>query len=170
MRRPVSSWRILLVSVLVATTGCVPTQPFYLHEDGDLSHYIDKATQAEHPDACQAPLADVQQSQRPLSPNHPEFQEFWDLTLEECVAIALLNTKNIRGGTSARLQNGQIFAGTQEGSQVLNAVGRFVTTYDVAVVESNPGQQVGGLSGFLNNGASGALLGPSTDGGVANAR
>ena len=72
------------------------------------------------------------------------------------MAIALLNTKNIRGSSSARLQNGQIFAGTQEGSQVLSAVGRFITTYDVAVVESNPGQQVGGLSGFLNNGASGA--------------
>jgi hypothetical protein len=170
MRRPVSTWRILLVSLLIAATGCAPTQPFYLHEDGDLSHYIEKSTQAEHPDLDSVPLADVQHSQRPLSLSHPEFREFWDLTLEECVAIALLNTKNIRGGQAARLQNGQIFAGTQEGSQVLNAVGRFVTTYDVAVVESNPGQQVGGLSGFLNNGAGGALNGPSTDGGVANVR
>src|SRR5436853_1543821 len=137
MRRPATSWRVVLVCLLVATTGCSPTQPFYLHEDGDLSHYIDKAIHAESPDLVAPPISEVGGSLRPLSVNHPEFKEFWDLTLEECVALALLNTKNIRGGTAARLQNGQIFAGTQEASQVLNAVGRFVTTYDAAVVEAS---------------------------------
>src|SRR5439155_15765939 len=117
MRRPATSWRVVLVCLLVATTGCSPTQPFYLHEDGDLSHYIDKAIHAESPDLASAPISEVGGSLRPLSVNHPEFKEFWDLTLEECVALALLNTKNIRGGTAARLHNGQIFAGTQEGSQ-----------------------------------------------------
>src|SRR6478735_6416350 len=173
MRRPVSSWRFFIVGLLVAATGCVPTQPFYLHEDGDLSHYIEKATQMETPDLHTDHLADVTQSQRPLSVSHPEFKEFWDLTLEECVAIALLNTKVIRGGTAARLQNGQIFAGTQEGVLVLNSVGRFTTTYDAAIVESNPGQQVGGLSNFLTNqnaNGGGAFNGPTTDGGLANVR
>jgi outer membrane protein TolC len=173
MRWPVSSWRVLLVCLLVATTGCVPTQPFYLHEDGDLSHYIDKATRVEHPDLHTELLQDVVQSKRPLSVLHPEFQEFWDLTLEECVAIALLNSKTIRGGSAARLQNGQIFAGTQEGALVLNAIGRFVTAYDPAIVESNPGQQIGGLSNFLTNQSAnggGAFNGPTTDGGIANVR
>ena len=170
MHRPVRTWPQLLIGALVVAGGCVPTQPFYLREDGDLSHYLEKATQAEHPDVQHPPLEDVAQSQRPLSLANPNFQGFWDLSLQECVAIALLNTKNIRGGQAARLQNGQIFAGTQEGSLVLNAVGRFVTTYDPAIVESNPGQQIGGLSNFLNNGAGGALNGPTTDGGVANVR
>src|SRR3982751_5584185 len=104
MRRPASSWRILLVSVLVAMTGCVPTQPFYLHEDGDLSHYIDKATHVEAPDLHTDILQDVAQSQRPFSVSHPEFKEFWDLSLEECIQLALLNSKIIRGGFAARLQ------------------------------------------------------------------
>src|SRR5207253_647070 len=101
MPRPASSWRVVLVCLLVATTGCSPTQPFYLHEDGDLSHYIDTAIHAESPDLLAPPISEVGGSLRPLSVNHPEFKEFWDLTLEECVAIALLNTKNIRGGTAA---------------------------------------------------------------------
>lgn len=170
MHRPDATWGSLLIGLLVVAGGCVPTQPFYLREDGDLSHYLEKATQAEHPDVEHPPLEDVAQSQRPLSLANPNFQGFWDLSLQECVAIALLNTKNIRGGQAARLQNGQIFAGTQEGSLVLNAVGRFVTTYDPAIVESNPGQQIGALSNFLNNGAGGAFNGPTTDGGVANVR
>src|SRR5581483_3500956 len=98
MRWPVSSWRVFVVGLLVATTGCVPTQPFYLHEDGDLSHYIDKATAAEHPDLHVEMLQDVVQSKRPLSVLHPDFDNFWDLSLEECVSITLQNTKIFRGG------------------------------------------------------------------------
>src|SRR5204863_3938898 len=65
------------------------------------------------------------------------------------------------------------FAGTQEGGLVLNAIGRFVTAYDPAIVESNPGQQIGGLSNFLTNQSAnggGAFNGPTTDGGIANVR
>jgi hypothetical protein len=107
MRRPVSTWRIATVCVLLAT-GCVPTQPFYLHEDGDLSHYLGKATEVEHPDLHTELLADVTQSQRPMSVSHPDFKDFWDLSLEECVSIAMANSKIIRGGSAVRLQNGQI--------------------------------------------------------------
>jgi outer membrane protein TolC len=173
MRWPASSWRKLLASVLVAMTGCVPTQPFYLHEDGDLSHYLTQATHVESPDLHTDLLQDVVQSKRPLSVLHPEFDNPWDLSLEECVAIALLNSKTIRGGTAARLQNGQIFAGTQEGALVLNSVGRFVTAYDPSIVESNPGQQIGGLSNFLTNQSAnggGAFNGPTTDSGLAGVR
>jgi outer membrane protein TolC len=169
MRRPASTWRILLVSLLVALTGCAPTQPFYLHEDGDLSHYIDKATQAEHPDAREAPLAEVEHSRRPLSLSHPEFIDFWDISLEECVSIALANSKVIRGGSAVRLQNGQLFAGTQQGALV-GQPRSFGTAYNPAISETNPGQGVGGLSGFLNNGAGGGFSSLTTDGGLANSR
>jgi outer membrane protein TolC len=173
MRRPVSCWKILRVLVLVATAGCVPTQPFYLHEDGDLSHYINKAVEAEHPDVHAPPLADVTDALRPLSISHPEFKEFWDLSLQDCVAIALNNMKIFRGGRPVALVNGQITPGSRaEGlaEQPINVS----TVYNPAIVESNPGQQIGGLSNFLlqpnAQGANSGLTGATTDGGIAGVR
>jgi outer membrane protein TolC len=165
MSRPVASWRILLVLALVAATGCHPTQPFYLHEDGDLSHYLDKATQTETPDLDAPPLAEVEHAERPLTLSHPEFKEFWDLTLEECVSICLNNSKVIRGGQAARLQNGTLTAGTSEGSIVTNSLGRFFgTSLDAAIVESNPGFQQFSLFGQPT------AEGGSVDGGIAGVR
>jgi outer membrane protein TolC len=157
MIRRIHSWRYLLIPFLMATTGCVPTQPFYLHESGDLSHYLDKATQTEIPDLEQQPLEEVSQAKSPFTLSRPEYDEIWELSVEDCVSIALANTKTIRGGTAARLQNGQLVSGTQEGSLVLNSVGRaFASSYDAAIVETNPGA----TSNF----------GPTTDGGVSNSR
>jgi outer membrane protein TolC len=185
MRWPVSSWRVFAVCLAFASGGCVPTQPFYLHEDGDLSTYIDKATKVEYPDTHTEVLLDVAQSERPLSVFHPDFKEFWDLTLEECVSIALQNSKVLRGGQTPALQNGQLSAGTREGTLVEQAgaggggigAGGFSSTYDTAIVESNPGQQIGGVQSFLLNpasiqaGNSGSNFnGSTTDGGIANVR
>ena len=156
MIRRFNKLRHLLIPVLIAATGCTPTQPFYLHEDGDLSHYLEKATDTETPDLDQQPLAEVSEAHSPFTLSNPEYQEIWELSLEEAVSIALANTKTIRGGTAARLQNGQLFSGTQEGSLVLNSIGRaFASSYDAAIVESNPG--------FTNTG-------PTVDGGRANVR
>ena len=116
MTRHNQSWRWILLGMLTALTGCHPTQPFYLHEDGDLSHFIDKATQQETPDVDQAPLAEVEQSHPPLTLSNPDYKEIWELSLEEVVSISLANTKLVRGGQPVRLQNGTLFAGTQEGN------------------------------------------------------
>jgi outer membrane protein TolC len=165
MRRPVASWRIVLALTVLAVAGCHPAQPFYLHEDGDLSHYLDKATQTETPDLDAHVLAEVEHASNPLTLSHPEFKEFWDLTLEECVSISLNNSKVIRGGQAARTQNGQIIAGTSEGSIVTNSLGRFFgTSYDHAIVESNPGFQQFSLFGQPTTD------GASVDGGVAGVR
>lgn len=157
MSRPLTHiLRCFLVGLLIWATGCHPTQPFYLHEDGDMSHFLDKATQTEHPDVDQMPLAEVQHAEKPLTLSNPEFKEIWELSLEEVVSISLANSKIIRGGTAVRLQSGQLVAGTGEGSLTLNSVSRaFASTYDPAITESNPG-----------NSASG----PSTDAGVAGVR
>lgn len=165
MSRPATTWRILLVCALVAATGCHPTQPFYLKEDGDLSHYLGKATQLEIPDANLAPLGEVEHSDKPLTLSNPEFKEFWDLTLEDCISIAMNNSKIIRGGLAARLQQGQLFAGTQEG----NLVGQprqFGTMYNPAIVETNPGQTIGSVSNFLQTPGGSGLNGPTVDGGL----
>ncbi len=58
-RRLRSIWAVL-TSLLIVASGCHPQQPFYLFEDGDLSHYVDKATQIEYPDALTTSLADVE--------------------------------------------------------------------------------------------------------------
>lgn len=154
MIRRLHKWRFLLIPFLMASTGCVPTQPFYLHEDGDLSHYLDKATQTETPDLHAEPLAEVSQAGTPLTLSNPEYNEIWELTLEDVVSIALANSKVIRGGITARLQNGQIFAGSQEGTLVQQPR-NFATSLNPAIVESNPG--------FTNDG-------PNVDGGNANVR
>src|SRR5262245_66443781 len=98
MRRQFRTTRIFLACMLAACAGCQPIQPFYLHEDGDLSHYLDKATQPEAPDLHHAPLAEVENTLTPFSLANPEPKEMWDLTLEEAVQIALANSRVIRGG------------------------------------------------------------------------
>jgi outer membrane protein TolC len=87
----------LLLIALTLFTGCHPMQPFYFHEDGDLSHYLDQATEPAEPDYHQAKLADVEFSEKPLTISDPEFKEIWDLSLEECISIALQNSKVLRG-------------------------------------------------------------------------
>lgn len=168
MTRPVASWRMLLVATVVATVvaaGCHPTQPFYFHEDGDLSHYLDKAVQTEHPDLHTSVLAEVEHAERPLTLSNPEFKELWALTLEDCVSICLANSKILRGGQAARLQNGTLTAGTQEGSLVTNSLGRiFASSYDAAIVESNPGFSQFSLFGQPT------ADGGSVDGGTAGVR
>ncbi len=161
MTRPVTMSRIFLVCLLAALSGCSPTQPFFLHEDGDLSHYIDKATTYAGPDLNAPVLPDVEESLTPLTLSNPEPKEMWDLSLEEVVSISLANSKILRGGTAARLFNGQLTAGTQEGVLVLNSIGRaFASIYDPAIVSSNPGQSLG----------TGANPAPFGDGGVGNVR
>ena len=42
-------WSLVLSAAMLAP-GCAPQQPFYCREDGDLSHYLDVATEIEYPD------------------------------------------------------------------------------------------------------------------------
>ena len=94
-RQTKSSLSVLLIALVVAT-GCHPTQPFYLEEDGDLSHYLDKVTELEYPDVCAASLAEVTYAEAPFTLSDPEPREIWDLSLEEVVSIAMHNSKVIR--------------------------------------------------------------------------
>jgi outer membrane protein TolC len=141
MTGPFQKLRLLLVpTLIVAMTGCHPTQPFYLHggHGNDLQYYMTKAVQTEHPDVEAPPLEEVSQARAPLTLSNPDFQELWDLKLEECVAIALNNSKIIRGGIAARLQNGTLFAGGGEGTISQNPQS-VSTIYNPSIVESHPG-------------------------------
>jgi outer membrane protein TolC len=79
------------LTVLLAT-GCAPTQPFFLNESPDLQYYLNSATRIEYPDVDVESLAETTESGPPLTIGNHDYQ-FWDLSLEECVSIALQNAK-----------------------------------------------------------------------------
>jgi outer membrane protein TolC len=130
MSRQLQTNVALLLIGLIALTGCHPTQPFYFHSDGDLSHYLDHATDIEYPDVYTASLPDAEHSFAPLTLTNPEFDEIWDLSLEECINIALQNSKVIRnlgGVTPFGFADGLV--GRTSGSP---------TVYDPAIQETAP--------------------------------
>ena len=51
-------WAVI-ASYLVSLTGCHPTQPLYFKEDGDLSHYVDVATDIDYPDTKTVGMAEA---------------------------------------------------------------------------------------------------------------
>ncbi len=130
MNRPLHRLIALLLIMVLTATGCSPTQPFYLHEDGDLSHYVATVTELENPDVEQVSLAEVTQAQSPLTLSDAEFNNFRDVTLEECVSIALQNSKVIRN-------LGSLTQFTIADGLVARTAGS-MTVYDPAVFESDP--------------------------------
>ncbi len=142
MSRQNSKLPAFFLIALMVFTGCHPTQPFYLQNDGDLSHYIDTATELESPDVAHRTLDEVRQVHSPFTLTHPEFTEYWDLTLEECVAMALQNSKNIRQGGGVNVAI----------NQTTTALGRFNASgnsiYDPAVFESSTAGVEAALSRF----------------------
>jgi outer membrane protein TolC len=127
-----------VLAVLTALSGCHPTQPFYLHERGDLAHYLDTATQIEYPDVNKAALSEAAGSQEPLTILDPQFDRFWDLTLEEAICITLYNSKVVRTLTVSPSTNIRNLADILPDS-ILRAPEAAATVYDPALVEANPG-------------------------------
>lgn len=122
---------VQLFCMLMLAVGCTPTQPFFLNESPDLRYYLDKATQIEYPDVEVASLAETTEALPPLSlGNH--WEQFWDLTLEECVSITLQNSKYFMtvAGTAEQRQNviSQFVSGTSD---------QFGSVYDVALQQTN---------------------------------
>jgi len=130
MTRQLRTPLALLLIGLTVFSGCSPTQPFYLQEDGDLSHYLDRATELAYPDVYTHPLEEVTHARRPFRVSDPEELEFWDLTLEEVVSIALQNSKILRNlGGVTQINFADSLVGRTAGS---------ASIYDVAIQESSP--------------------------------
>jgi outer membrane protein TolC len=130
MSRQLQTNVALLLIGMTVLSGCHPTQPFYFHSDGDLSHYLDMATQIEYPDVCTASLPDATHSHAPLTLTNPEFDEIWDLTLEDSITIALQNSKVIRNlGGVTPFGFADALVGRTSGSP---------TVYDPAIQETAP--------------------------------
>jgi len=120
---------VALMASAVFLGGCHPQQPFYLMEDGDLSHYLDVATEMEYSDVEEDSLDEVRQAHRPFSLTNPDPEEVWDLELEKAVQIALANSKVMRS------IGGQILGEPDFLARSPDAV---PTVYDPAIIETNP--------------------------------
>jgi outer membrane protein TolC len=120
-----------LALAIVLASGCTPTQPFFLNEKPDLQHYLNAATSIEYPDVEVESLPEATQSRPPLSISNHTYDEFWDLSLEEAVSIALQNARFIptTGGTAEVRQNiaAQFVSGTAD---------QFGSVYDIALQQS----------------------------------
>ena len=128
-RRPPLLGALTTLLTLSALAGCHPQQPFYFHEDGDLSHYIGLATDLEVPDLEEDSLGEVEGALRPFSLAGEEPQETWDLELEEAIRCALANSKVMRSIGGQILGPPDFIARNPE---------LVPTVYDPAITESNP--------------------------------
>src|SRR5690606_27621186 len=143
-------WAIILSGVMLIT-GCAPSRTFYFFEDGDLSHYKGVATQLEVPDVDGCTLDEVRYATTPITlENYENFtaENFWDLSLEETVRIAMTNSKVVRQVVVPRTTASVPVVG-QSPESLLRGAGAagdgVATVYDPAIQETNPTGGFGGV-------------------------
>lgn len=137
--RSTLAWMHIALAIWLA--GCSPTQPFFLHEDGDLSHYLDVATEIAYPDLDSTPIPDATEAHAPFTVENTGDEEPWELTLEEAISIAMQNAHVLRSlGGRVFTPVGQSAANPPE-SLTLNP-DFSPSAYDVAIQEtSNTGPE-----------------------------
>jgi outer membrane protein TolC len=154
MNRQLRNATSLGLCLLTLVSGCTPTQPFYFKEDGDLSHYMDVATEVEYPDVTTPVIAEVDAAQAPFTLANAENFTYQDLTLEEATKITLQNSQVMRNLGGRITDFGQNISTTTPETLAL-APANAVTTYDPALSESGYGGNTG--SQFSGTGVEAAL-------------
>ncbi|MDP6443560.1 MAG: hypothetical protein QF805_07180, partial [Pirellulaceae bacterium] len=129
MKRQLRSFIGTTLIGLMGVTGCAPTQPFFAHEDGDLSHYLNQVQEPDYPDVEAAGLEEAHMAESPKTISNPDFSDTWDLTLEEAISMALHNSKVIR--SSGQITQFDIADG------LLSRTAAATTVYDPAVTGTN---------------------------------
>lgn len=109
MKRTFHKWFIGLQIGSVVLAGCHPTQPHYLRDRAHFAEYLQHAQQIEIPDLEIDPAPEATDALEPLTLDNQKY-EFLDLTLEECVSYALVNSKLIRTIPGTQRQNVDIAA------------------------------------------------------------
>lgn len=137
-----------LLLALTAFTGCHPAHPFFYGEDGDLSHLVDRATDIEHPDNVPEPLPDAARASAPLTLTNPDFKEFWDLTLEECIHIAMQNSKVLRQDGNGR-QDDQLLRNPESLPTIYDAARQATTVQNQQAAQNSVFGGGTGLNGDL---------------------
>ncbi len=115
---------------LVLFTGCAPTQPFFIAKDDSMAHYLDQALAIEYADVQVESLPEAAQAMKPLGPANSE-REFFDLSLEDCISMALQNAKILPVSNGANSQSGSITA-----LQLSAQPGQLPSVYDAALASS----------------------------------
>jgi outer membrane protein TolC len=130
---------VVLTSVALLAGGCAPRQPFYFFEDGDLSHYVGAIQKLEYPDAVQEPLDEAAGTLEPITLSNPDYDQIWELSLEEAIRTALENGKVLRnlGGRFSSFGGPRPQTGEPPVS-LLTAPNATPTIYDPAIVETDP--------------------------------
>ncbi len=130
---------VLLICVAIVVSGCAPRQPFYFFEDGDLSHYVGAVQKIEYPDTCQEPLDEAAGSMEPLTLSNANFDEIWELPLEDAIRTALENGKVLRnlGGRFSSFGGPRPQTGEPPVSLLTNP-DLTPTVYDPALIETDP--------------------------------
>lgn len=130
MSRYLFRWAAVLQIGLVLFTGCHPTQPFFIAKDDHLAHYLDQAMQIEYADVNAETLPEASQAHAPHGPSRTEC-EYVDLSLEDCISLALQNSKifRITGGSNQ-------LSGSSSAQILSAAPGQLPSVYDVAISAS----------------------------------
>jgi len=120
-RRRLRRWTTwLLVFTTLFPAGCLSHGQFRFREE--LAHYQTVATQIEYPDVNVGHASGVEETQEPFSVRRDEPAEYWPLTMDEAIRIALTNSEAIR----------------DLGGRVVAAPATTVTVYDPAIAETDP--------------------------------
>jgi len=135
MRRSTIRRVAALQLVLTMLTGCHPTQPFFRADHSDLQHYLDTATRIEYPDVQTASLPEATEAQSPYTVGNDDYS-FRDVTLEDCMSIALANTKLVRSLPGSNLQTGDLATAI-----LASPSGQLRSAYDPAITSSTTSPQ-----------------------------
>lgn len=135
MSRPIVRWAAYVQLVLVLATGCAPTQPFFIAKNHGLGEYLDQAMAIEYADVQVESLPEATQAQVPLGPSHlPD--SFEDMTLEDCIAIALQNSKIFRVVNGSNQRSGSVAAALLSAGP-----GQMPSVYDAAIAAATASTQ-----------------------------
>ncbi len=135
MSRPIVRLAAIIQIGLILFTGCHPTQPFFIARDNTLGEYLDQAMHIEYADVQVESLLEATQAMAPLGPSNIP-TDFVELSLEDCVSMALQNSKILRvvGGSSQ--QSGSVAAALLSAQP-----GQMPSVYDPAITATTSSTQ-----------------------------
>lgn len=135
MSRPIIRWAALIQIGLILFTGCHPTQPFFVPRDESLANYMAQSMDIEYADVHVDSLPEVTMARVPLGPDHIP-TEFTDLTLEDCISMALQNSKILRVIGGSNTQSGSVAAALLSAQP-----GQMPSIYDPAIISTTASTQ-----------------------------
>ncbi len=135
MRRPFFRFCAILQIGLMLLTGCHPTQPFFVERNASLANYIAQSTDIEYADVHIDSLPEATDTTVPFGPRNLPV-DYVDLTLEDCISMALNNAKILRVVGGFNSQTGPV------SPSLLSAQpGQMPSIYDPAIVSSTSSTQ-----------------------------